>query len=390
MPRSFAIESRAIHEELSRVDGDRTKFEFERVVKLEPISFPPEGAHDVRVRILAVSVEHNVVHAALADPIDIAAMRGGKMFPGNSFVGEVLEVGSEVTAFAPGDLVLPGGNLDNDEYGYPRRAWAYDMPDSMGCYGDELMMPAAGLRPLPLDTGLNLWELASVPVRMATAHHLWRRGHDLFRVKVPREKLARMNVLAFGGGTSEILLMLAHSEGHRAFFCSGNAVRRAHMEGMGVETIDQLEFDRFSNPADVDGFRREVKARTDGRGMHLVCDMLRGPVFPAGMVATSRLGVNISAGWQLSAHVEYVSALASVRQVTLDHCHLETVDGCAATYELLRTFYRGGFRPAVHPEIFGFEELPRALQRLHRNTLNGIPVVRVARDLPEGAQALVP
>ena len=56
-------------------------------------------------------------------------------------------------------------------------------------------------------------------------------------------------------------------------------------------------------------FSKEVKKLTGGEGMHLVCDMLRGPVFPAGFAAPARQGVNVSAGWQLSQVIEYNSTL---------------------------------------------------------------------------------
>ena len=75
--------------------------------------------------------------------------------------------------------------------------------------------------PAPLDCGLNLWEMAALPLRAPTAYHLWRRAIGIYRVKVPREQRARVNVLSFGGGVGELFLMLAKAEGHNAFFCSG-------------------------------------------------------------------------------------------------------------------------------------------------------------------------
>ena len=116
-----------------------------------------------------------------------------------------------------------------------------------------------------------------------------------------------------------------------------------------------------------------------GVGAHLVCDMLRGPVYGAGLQALARLGVNVSAGWQLDTKCTYNSANLSVRQITLDHTHYETVDGCNAATEL----YGRVFKPTVHREIYAFEDLPRAVHELHLNTQTGIPVVRVARKLPE-------
>ena len=74
----------------------------------------------------------------------------------------------------------------------------------------------------------------------------------------------------------------------------------------------------------------------------------------------------------------YNSTLLSVKQVTLDHIHFETLEGVAAATEL----YGRVFKPTVHKEVYGFEDLPRCMHEMHRNTQTGIPIVRVANELP--------
>jgi len=185
-------------------------------------------------------------------------------------------------------------------------------------------------------------------------------------------------VLAFGGGVSELFLMLARHEGHNTWFCSGSAERRSALEKLGIQGIDQQAYHRFASDADVRAFRNEVRQLTDGQDMHIVCDMLRGPVFGAGLAVQARQGVNVSAGWQLSQEVTYNSTLMSVKQITIDHMHYETIPGCAAATEL----YGRVFRPTLHREIYAFEDLPRAIAEMHANTQTGIPVIRIARELP--------
>lgn len=386
MPRAYSITSEAIAAERRRVNDDPDRFDVSRVIRLDDLDLRPVGPRDVHLRILAVSAEHNVDHAALADTVNIAELRGGKIYPGNSAVGEVLGVGAEVKGFRPGDVVLTHCNGDPDIYGYPLRIWAYDQPDSIGWYGEEAVVGDWQIIPAPLDCGLNLWEIAALPLRAPTAYHLWRRGHDIFRVKVPREKISRLNVLGFGGGVSELFLMLARAEGHRSFFCSGTPARRAHLEKMGIDPIDQKAFNRFAGPDDLKAFNKEIKRLTDGVGMHLVCDLLRGPVFAAGLAASAREGVNVSAGWQLDKKVSYDSASLSVRQITLDHTHYDTIAGCAASTSL----YGSVFRPTVHQEVYAFEDLPRCMREMHENTQTGIPIVRVAAAMPESVRRLLP
>ena len=180
--------------------------------------------------------------------------------------------------------------------------------------------------------------------------------------------------------------MLARSEGHQAFFCSGSPERRAHLEEQGITGIDQRSFHRFAGRDDVKAFGKEVKRLTGGEGMHVVCDMLRGPVFAAGITASAREGVNVSAGWQLDKSIGYDSAGASVKQLTLDHTHFETLRGVEAATQL----YGKVFRPTVHKEIYAFEELPRAMQEMYQNVQTGIPIIRVARDMPASVRSLLP
>jgi crotonyl-CoA carboxylase/reductase len=385
MPRAYSISAESIAAERKRVGDDADRFDISRVVKLDTLELRPMGPGDVHLRILAVSGEHNINHAALADTVNIAELRGGKIFPGNSAVGEVLEVGAQVTRFKPGDIVVTHCNGEPDIYGYPLRIWAYDQPESIGWYGEEAMVGEWQLVPAPLDCGLSLWEIAALPLRAPTAYHMWRRALAIFRIKVPRERRSVLNVLSFGGGVGECFLMLARSEGHNAFFCSGSPERRAALEKLGIVGIDQKAFDRFRSKDGLKAFSAEVKKLTGGEGMHLVADMLRGPVFPAGLAAAARCGVNVSAGWQLSQVVQYNSTVMSVKQVTIDHTHYETVDGCWAATEL----YGRVFKPTVHREIYRFEDLPRCVHEMEQNVLTGIPIVRVARDMPARVEGLL-
>ncbi|MFP6654522.1 MAG: zinc-binding alcohol dehydrogenase family protein [Myxococcota bacterium] len=386
MSRAYAITAEAIAAERARVDDDLDRVNIASIVSLDEIELRDVEARDVRIRILVVSAEHNIAHAALADTVNIADMRGGKIYPGNSAVGEVVEIGAEVTRFKLGDIVLTHCNGEPDAAGYPLRIWAYDQPDSIGWYAEEAVVGDWQLVHAPLDCGLNLWEIAALPLRAPTAYHLWRRAEGIFRLKVSKDQLETINVLAFGGGVSELFLMLAKHHGHRAYFCSGSQERRSSLEKLGITGIDQTSFNRFAERGDVKAFNKEVKRLTDGVGMHLVCDMLRGPVFPAGITAAARQGVNVSAGWQLSTVISYNSAGASTKQLTLDHTHYETLTGI----EEATALYGSVFKPTIHSEIYAFEDLPRAMAEMQANQQTGIPLIRVATKMPECLADMTP
>jgi NADPH:quinone reductase-like Zn-dependent oxidoreductase len=382
--RAYCITTEAIAREGERAGGDYSKVVVSKVIALDDLELRPVGPRDVRMKVLAISVEHNIEHAALADTVNIAQARGGKIYPGNSAVGEVVEIGAEVKRFKVGDVVLTHCNGEPDEHGYPLRIWAYDQPESIGWYAESAVVGEWQLVPAPLSCGLSLWEIAALPLRAPTAYHLWRRAIGIFRLKISREQRAKLNVLSFGGGVGELFLMLAKAEGHDAYFCSGSPERRAALEKLGITGIDQKAFNRFKGKDDVKAFAKECKKLTRDESMHVVCDMLRGPVFDAGLAVAARCGVNVSAGWQLSTQVSYSSPLMSVKQVTIDHTHYETPIGCAAATEL----YGSVFKPTIHKEIYAFEDLPRCTQEMHHNTQTGIPIVRVAKELPASVRAI--
>jgi NADPH:quinone reductase-like Zn-dependent oxidoreductase len=386
MTRAFSISVEDVASERARVNEDLSQVDVSRVIKLDDLELAKVGPRDVRLKILAASGEHNVDHAALADTVNIAELRGGKIYPGNSAVGEVTEIGAEVSKFATGDIVLTHCNGDPDPFGYPKFIWAYDTPDSVGWYAEEAVVGDWQIVKAPLDCGLSLWEIAALPLRAPTAYHLWRRAEGIYRVKVSQERQARLNVMSFGGGVGELFLMLAKAKGHNAYFCSGSPERRKALEAHGIVPIDQKAFNRFANRDDSKAFVKEVRGLTGGEGMHIVCDMLRGPVFPAGFAAASRQGVIVSAGWQLARDVQYNSAAASIKQITLDHTHYETLYGVEAATEL----YGRVFKPTIHSEIYAFEDIPRAMMEMHEASQTGIPIIRIAKDMPESVASLIP
>src|SRR5437764_8942566 len=97
--RAYAITSEAVARERERVGGDLENMDISNVIELDKLELPDLGPGDVHMRILAVSAEHNIAHAATADTVNIAEARGGRIFPGNSALGEVIEVGGRVTDF---------------------------------------------------------------------------------------------------------------------------------------------------------------------------------------------------------------------------------------------------------------------------------------------------
>ena len=51
--------------------------------------------------------------------------------------------------------------------------------------------------------------------------------------------------------------------------------------------------------------------------------------------------------------------------------------------------YGSVYKPAIHDEIYPFEDLPRCMAEMYENTQTGVPIVRIADDMPDSVKKLV-
>ena len=76
MPRAYSITTEAIAAERQRVGGNLSEFDVSRVIRLDVLELRAVGVHDVHLRILAASAEHNVVGRPLHEVRQ--PLRGGR------------------------------------------------------------------------------------------------------------------------------------------------------------------------------------------------------------------------------------------------------------------------------------------------------------------------
>ena len=67
MTKAYAITAEAIARETEAVGGDPSKVDVSKVVHLDDLELRDLGPRDVKLKILAVSAEHNIDHAATAE-----------------------------------------------------------------------------------------------------------------------------------------------------------------------------------------------------------------------------------------------------------------------------------------------------------------------------------
>jgi NADPH:quinone reductase len=174
---------------------------------------------------------------------------------GNEGAGTVEQIGTEVTAVAPGDQV----------------AWAM----ARGSYAEYAVVPAAQLVKLPAGIGFN--QAAAAMLQGMTAHYL---THSTFPLKAGDTCL----VHAAAGGAGGLIVQMAKAAGARVFGTVSTEAKAAIARENGVdEVILYTEQD----------FEAEVKRLTDGRGVDVVYDSVGRTTFdkslnslrPRGMLA---------------------------------------------------------------------------------------------------------
>lgn len=217
------------------------------VERPEPLAL---GAHDVRVRVRAVSLNYR----------DIVVARGSKkrpkrIVPVSDGAGEVIAVGDEVTRVKVGDRVAAaffptwlGGSLAEEHH-------ANALGGSLdGMLAEHVVLAESAWVKIP--QRFSFEQAATWPCAGVTA---W---HALFEAATLRPG---DTVLVQGsGGVSIFALQLARAAGASVIATSSSAEKRARLEQMGAQTLDYRENPKWGDA---------VRAAAGGRGVDIAVEV---------------------------------------------------------------------------------------------------------------------
>ncbi|QTD56576.1 NADPH:quinone oxidoreductase family protein [Parasphingorhabdus cellanae] len=158
--------------------------------------------------------------------------------PGLEVAGEVIEIASDVTAFAIGDRVM-GGSKGNG-------------------FAEQIVLPETAARPLP--EALSFTEGACWHGAAITA---WHALNDKAALRAEETIL----ILGASGGVGMAAVKLAKHKGAVVIATGSNNTKRTAIEEAGV--------DHSLDPADPK-LAAKVKALTDGKGVDVVFDPVGG------------------------------------------------------------------------------------------------------------------
>jgi NADPH2:quinone reductase len=229
------------------------------------------------------------VAAAALNRADLNAARGGRTPSGApnraawgkpvgmEWAGEVVEVGSEVSGFRPGDRVMGSGGGGYAEY-------------AVSDWG----------RTLPLPDGMDFQTAAALPIALLTLHD----------ALVTHGRLTAGESVLIQGASSGVGLMglkIAKRRGAALVVGSStNEERRKRLPSFGADLVIDSR-----DPAWPD----QVLAATDGKGVHLIVDMISGGVANQNMKAARVLGRIVNVGRLGGATGEFDFDLHAARRI---------------------------------------------------------------------------
>jgi alcohol dehydrogenase len=183
----------------------------------------PLGPEDVLLRVRACSLNYH-------DIFTIRGMPGIKLdlpvVPGNDVAGEILERGSAVVGWQPGDRVLLNPV-------YPGRGLMGEMLDG----GLAEVCRAHQSQLIRIPAAVTFAQAAALPVAYGTAH----------RMMMTKGRIAsgeRVLILGASGGVGTCCVMLAKQQGCEVVACARGAEKAAQLKALGADhVIDYGEVD---------------------------------------------------------------------------------------------------------------------------------------------------
>jgi NADPH2:quinone reductase len=320
---------------------------------------PPEtfAIEDLAARALGPDDLRIAVHFAGVSFVDVLTATGGyqvkpptPFIPGSEFSGVVLETGSAVTGFAPGDRVAAGG------FG--------------GIFAEEVVVPARSANRIPENAPMA--EAAVLRASYLTA------GYAL----VHRARLqAGETVLVLGAGGAVGIAAVQIAVAHGAVIiasASSDAKRALALASGAAHAVD-------SGAAD---WRDEIKRLTDGRGVDVVVDPLGDLHTERAFRALRWNGRHLVVGFAAGEIPRLPTNLALLKGGSLIGIDLRQVGEkepdllAAVSKEVFELFAAGRLRPPV-ARAYAFEDFIAAMQAAAKGDSAG----RILLQMPAAGRA---
>lgn len=305
---------------------------------------PQPGPEEVLVAVAACAL--NRADLAMATGARHGAIGGDGTVLGMEWSGVIAQVGAAVKDLYVGQRVMGSGR---------------------GAFADYTVADRGRVLPLP-DGVDDLPQAACLPVGLQTMHDALT-GHGGLRPG------GSVLVLGAASGVGLMGMQIARELGAGLVIGSStDAARRARLASFGAQlAVDTSDKD----------WTGQVLARTGGRGVDLVVDMLSGPVVNASMLATALGGTIVNVGrlaGKMAAFDFDLHALRRIRYVGVTFRTRTVEQVREITSRMLADLSDALAHGRLHlpiDSVHPLEQAPQALARMRANTHFGKIVLAV-------------
>jgi len=314
---------------------------------LRPLASRPLQAGEVRLRVHAAALNFRDVLLALG-------MYPGEGIPlGAECCGTVVEAAPDVGHLRVGERV----------FGFAH--------DSMAT---EAVVPAAFLAHVP--PGLSSDQAAALPVAFLTAQFGLQRIAGLRAGQ-------RVLIHAAAGGVGLAAVQLALRAGAQVFATAGSPDKRAFLRSLGVHQVMDSRTTTFAD---------EVRALTNGEGVHVVLNSLAGDFIAAGLSVVCPGGWFLELGkrgvWTPQAVAQRYPGVRYRVYDLGDEARAEPAMVRPMLEDLLAGIADGGLRP-LPVQVFGFAQAAEAFRTMAQARHTGKLVLRLPSQAASPAPAPV-
>ncbi|MFD4352142.1 SDR family NAD(P)-dependent oxidoreductase [Nocardia sp. NPDC058518] len=296
-------------------------------LRYESATLPAVGPDDVVIRPAATGLNFRDIMLTLGVLSD-GAVSGGfyDRNIGVECAGRVIQVGSRVTSFAPGDEVI---------------AFA------RGCFGSAVVTPAQHVYPAPAN--LSAADAATLPMAYLTA---WYALVEVGRLRAGD----RVLVHAAAGGVGLAALHIAQRLGATVLATAGSPEKREYLSSLGVEGV----FDSRSL-----SFADEIRRRYDG--VDIVLNSLQGETIPKSLELLHSHGRFIEIG-KKDIYEDYKLGLKpfgnnlSYSAVDIDRMLLESPARCREAMTAVLEHVTAGTLPSLPHTDFAAAQVSSAFR----------------------------
>jgi NADPH:quinone reductase-like Zn-dependent oxidoreductase len=311
----------------------------------------PLGAHDVRVRVRAVSLNYRDVVLARG-----AKKRAKRIVPASDGAGEVVAVGDKVTRVKVGDRVAANFFPTWSSGAFLEAHHSNALGGSLdGMLAEEVALAESAWVKIP--SHFSFEQAATLPCAGVTA---W---HALFEAAALKPG---DTILVQGtGGVSIFALQLARATGANVIATSSSADKRARLERMGaLRTIDYREDPKWGEAA---------RAATGGRGVDIAVEVGGAGTFDQSVKA-------LRFGGTMSILGVLAGTQGPIDTYSIFHKNIRVhglyVGSVAMFEDLVRALEASKVEPIID-KVFPFAEARAAYEHLAGGTHFGKVVVRV-------------